>query len=181
MQADLVAQHIVDGIGGIGNKRLTDGMEEFFDISTAHTQQRTDHSAILRTDARKPVNARTIHQVHQQGLYRIVAVMSHTDRLGTKILAQLMEIAITQFAGSHLDAHLMQGGIVARIEMSPMDWDILFGTQLTDEGLVAIRLLATKVEIAMGCLDAIAQLFQYQQQGHAVSTTTERHDMQTVA
>ena len=79
------------------------------------------------------------------------------------------------------DSYLMQGGIRLRIEMCPMNRDILRVTELTDESLITVGLFATKVEIAMSGLEAISQTPQHHQQGHAIGAATEGHDMQTVA
>ena len=87
LQTEFVAENIGLQIGGVGDIGLTDGIEVSKDLLPADTKQRTDDVAISGTDARETMNACASQKIHEQGLHRIVAVMSHTDRLSTDIIA----------------------------------------------------------------------------------------------
>ena len=108
IQADLVAQHVGLKVGGVCDVILTDGIEILQDLLTADTEQGTDDMTVTGTDARQSMDACPTEEVHEQRLNGIVPMMGHADCLGTKIITQLIEITIAQFAGSHFNAYLMK-------------------------------------------------------------------------
>ena len=62
---------------------------------------------VSRTDACQSVNARTANKVHQESFYSIITMVSNTNLLRTNILSELLEILVSQLAGSHFYANLM--------------------------------------------------------------------------
>ena len=55
--------------------------------------------------------------VQQDGLHLVVAMVRHTDAAGCYVLAKLVEIAVTQRAGSHFDGYLMQFGVTICVKV----------------------------------------------------------------
>ena len=76
--------------------------------------------SVSRSDACQSVDARAPYQVDEECLHAVVAMMSHTDTLRLQVLDELFEIAVTQFASRHLDAYLMERGILFCIEVYAM-------------------------------------------------------------
>jgi hypothetical protein len=83
-------------------------------------------------------------------------MVGHTDAVCPDVLTELLKIAVTQFPRSHLDTDFMEGSIFSGVEVGTMQGDVVSLTKLGDKTLIAIGLFPTKVEIAMGRLDAIA-------------------------
>ena len=177
MQADLIAQGIILKISRVGHKVLSDGMEIFFNLLPTDTEQGAYNMAIDRPDARQTVNTRTAHQVHQQSFHGVIAVMRHTDGISPHVLPKLFEVAISQIAGSHLNANLVQGGIFPRVEMCQMEGNVLTLTKLSYEGLVTVGLFSSQVEVAMNSLQPVSKALEDEQQCHTVGTTANSHQV----
>ena len=107
-------------------------------------------------------------------------MMSHTYTLCPQVLAQRLKIAVTEFARSHLNAHLVDFGIRTGVEMNTVKKYAPLVAKSLDKSLVAVGLLATKLEVTMHSLDAIAQLLKDQQQRHTVGTTAECYKVQAL-
>ena len=86
-EADLVAENIIDEVGGVGDVVLADGIEVLEDVVTADAEQGTDNVAVAGTNACKTVDACTTEKVHEKGLDSVITMMGDTDGLGTDILA----------------------------------------------------------------------------------------------
>ena len=56
---------------------------------------------------------------------------------------------------------------------------IILLTEIFDELLVAVALVATQMEVAVGSLNAVACCQENAQQGDAVGSPAEGYDMQT--
>ena len=56
----------------------------------------------------------------------------------------------------------------------------MFLTEIFDEQFIAVALFTTQMEIAMSCLDTIAQITKDAQKRYAVGPTAERHNVNTV-
>jgi len=126
------------------------------------------------------VEAGAPDEVHENGLDLVVGMMGHTHGGGADVVAELTEIAIAQVAGGHLHTDMMEGGIGARVEVDDMEGDVLAGTQLAAELLVAVGLGATQPEVAMHGLDLIAQRPEGEQQSHAVGSSRQAHEIEAV-
>ena len=120
LQSDLVAHHIGDQVGTVCHIVLLLQRQILQNILTAHIEQRTQYVSVSRSDACQSVDARAPYQVDEECLHAVVAMMSHTDTLRLQVLDELLEIAITQFASRHLDAYLMERGILFCIEVYAM-------------------------------------------------------------
>ena len=76
-------------------------------------------------------------------------MMPHTNATGAHVLTKVFEMGVPQLARRHLNAHMMQPGITARVKMRQMQGDVKFLTQLLAKKLVPIRLFTAQAEIAM--------------------------------
>lgn len=85
--------------------------------------------------------------------------MGHADTLCLNITSEILEILITQVAGCHLDADLMQLGVSACVEMDDMEGDVVLVAERLGKGFVTMALVATQQEITMRGLHLITQLF----------------------
>ena len=177
LQADFIAHNVGYEVGAVGDIRLTSSIKKTDNLSASDIQQRTDNVTITRTDACQPVDAGAADKVHQQRLDGIVLMVGHADVLGTNILPQLLEIAVAQLAGCHLDAHLMHIGVSRCVKMNSVERHVLPLAKTDHKLLVAVGLITTQSEVTMSSLNLIAQLLQDEQQGYAVGTTTDRHDV----
>ena len=107
-------------------------------------------------------------------------MMSHTNSLCINGLQKLVKVMITQFSGSHFDAHTMHLCIGTSIEVNPMKRDVLILTKRFAKLFIAVAFIATKMKITMNSLKPVAQLLQYQQQAHAIGTTRKRNKIALV-
>jgi hypothetical protein len=96
-------------------------------------------------------------EIDEQCLNVVIAMMGHADAFSTDVLSQLLEVSVAEFAGSHLDAHLVEQGVGLRVEMNAMEWDILLLAHLRCKRLVAVAFCTSKVEIAMHRLYTVTQ------------------------
>ena len=137
--------------------------------------------AVARLYATQSAYASAAHKVKQDGLYAVVAMMCHTDAIGPNVATQTLEIVVAQTAGCHLDADMMERGVLACVEMDEVQRNAVSGTQSLAEVLVTIRLVATQTEIAMGSLHLNMPLGCHaahgKQQRHAVGTSRECGDV----
>ena len=62
-----------------------------------------------------------------------------------------------------------------------MKWYDLLLTEFFYECFITVALLTSQVEIAMCCLNTIAQILQNEQQRHTVCPTAQRYKMQSLA
>ena len=83
--------------------------------------------------------------------------MGNTYLNGSNIAPKLLEIAVTQLAGSHFNAHLVDVGISNCIEMTYMKRNALLVTKGYDELLVAVGLSAAQAKVAVDSLDLVAE------------------------
>jgi len=180
MKPDFVAHHIVDEVGAVGDKRLTALGKPLLDVVARDSQQGAQHLAVAGRHAGEAVEASAPDEVHENGLDLVVGMMGHAHGGGADVVAELTEIAVAQVAGGHLHTDMMEGGIGARVEVDDMEGDVLAGTQLAAELLVAVGLGTTQPEVAMHGLDLIAQRPEGEQQGHAVGSSRQAHEIEAV-
>ena len=87
-------------------------------------------------------------------------MVRHADAVSLQVLGQLGKVAIAQVASRHLDAHLVQLGILLGVEVDAAQGDAHLLAEVYAELLVAIALLTTQMKIAMGGRDVYAQRIQ---------------------
>src|SRR3712207_1224623 len=107
-------------------------------------------------------------------------MVCHAYTIGLEVGTQLLEVAIAQLARRHLDAHLVQGGIFARIEVGQMERHPMRHAEAPAEVFVSIRLASAQTEVAMHGLDVVAQRHKGTQERHAVGPSRERYEIPTV-
>lgn len=128
LQAELVACGISLKVCAVGDPRLLSGIKELHYLLAAHVEQRSNDAHLpsapfdstLRLHPRKSMDARSTDKVHQQCLSLVVAVVCHTDAVGTEVAGQIKEIAVPQVPCRRLNAlmvHLREGH---GVEMSYM-------------------------------------------------------------
>ena len=61
-----------------------------------------------------------------------------------------------------------------------MKFDVEFLTQILNEPFITVALLASKMEITMSGLDAVAKIAQDAQEYHTISPAAQRHNVKTV-
>ena len=67
-------------------------------------------------------------------------MVRHTDAAGCYVLAKLVEIAVTQCAGSHFDGYLMQFGVTLCVKVYSVQFDAHLLAQCFTEFLIAVAL-----------------------------------------
>ena len=128
------------------------------DVLAANTQQGADDSLALAPHACHSAQTSSAQEVEQKGFCLVVAMMSYGNTLCSSLLDLAFEPPIAQFACRHLDAHVVQQGKFAGVEMLYRERDIEFPAQSGNKGFVAVRLLATQVKVAVQSMQAVAQL-----------------------
>ena len=177
---DLVAQGIIFQIRGIGYVILFLLCQIVEHILSADAEQRSQDVAVLGSDGSESVHARTSEQVEQQGLHIVVTMVSHADAIGFDVFGELGEIAISQVACCHLDAHLVLFGIGKCIEVDAVQGNAFTFAQIHAELFVAITFFATEMEVTMGGLNRHADAFQDEQQGYAVCSSRKGNDIKAI-
>ena len=178
LQADLVALDVGHEVGAVRDVGPSETVEVADEVGAADAQQRAHHVALARFHARQPMDARPPDEVEEDGLHGVVAMMGHTDGLGPDSLPELAKVGVAQLACRHFDTDAMQLGVGARVEVGTVERDGQLVAQRLAEVLVAVGLVATQLEVAVDGLQAVAQVAQQQQQGHAVSATRQGDELQ---
>ena len=101
--------------------------------------------------------------------------MCHHDGFGTDVPAQLLEVAVAQFAGGKLDAHLMQGCIFPGVEMHTMERHAEPLAERDNKSLVAVGLVATQMKVAVDRLHRTSLLNHLEQQANTVCPPAQSH------
>ena len=138
-------------------------------------QEGTHHKTVAGTHRGKAGNARAPHQIQQQGLHTVVAVMRHGYRLGSVFPALRFEPVVAQLATSHLDREALFAGIALRIERYFIERYPECPSRLTGKIAVSQRFVASQIEIAMTGDTRIAQPRKHMQQRHRIGTATYPH------
>lgn len=175
VQPDAVAHSIALQIGAVGHKVLVDRRQIVQDVLAANTQQGADDSLALAPHACHSAQTSSAQEVEQKGFCLVVAMMSYGNTLCSSLLDLAFEPPIAQFACRHLDAHVVQQGKFAGVEMLYRESDIEFPAQSGNKGFVAVRLLATQVKVAVQSMQAVAQLVQHAQECHRIGSSTQGH------
>lgn len=137
---------MVEGIlGGIG-----------LNILASERQQRPHDTPLDGQDAAEAGEAGAAEQVDEEGFGCIIAMMGGEDGGIALGLEQLVEVAVTEVAGSLFDAEVMLGSIRTGVELGHMDWDAVAGSQLAHEMFVAVAVSRTEMEVAMGHGEGVA-------------------------
>ena len=84
-KSQLVSNDIGHEIGAVCNVGLPRLLKILFDLGTADTQQWAYDMSVTGTDACQAMNARTPHEVHEEGLYGVVLMMGYTDLNGSNV------------------------------------------------------------------------------------------------
>jgi hypothetical protein len=177
VKANLIALNVGHHIRTVSNINLLDRVEIREYLTARETKERSQNETIARLDALKSPDACTSYNIKQDGLDIVITMMSHEDALSIKSLAKLFEIVIAQFAGSHLDAYLMQGGILLSVEMNPVEGNPMSMAQGDTELLIALALLASQLEVAMDSINIIAHREHHAQQAYRISPTRKGEDI----
>ena len=175
MVAELVAGGIVLEVGGVGDVGLAFFLQVVLYVLSAHVEQGAEDVSVDGTDARHTPYASSAHQVHEHSLYIVIAVMCHHDGFGTDVPAQLLEVAVAQFAGGKLDAHLMQGCIFPGVEMHTMERHAEPLAERDNKSLVAVGLVATQMKVAVNRLHRTSLLNHLEQQANTVCPPAQSH------
>lgn len=176
-EPNLITHHIRDEVGSVDHVLLPKGIKVLENVGTADAEQRTHDVTVSRTDARQPVNACTANEVHQQRLDGIVAMVGNTNLTCTDILSQLLKVLVSKLAGSHLNAYLMNFGVIICCEMTYMKWNAPLLAKRNHELLIAVGLCSTKMEIAVDGLYLIAKTLENEQQSNAVGPAADCHEV----
>ena len=175
VQPELVAHELVLQVRAVSHIVLSQGRQILQNLRPAHAQERTHHFAVHGTDALQAVDARAPHQVEQERLHTVVAVMGHCHHLRPAGPEPFGKPAVTQFPRRHLDGNAPRSRIRLRIEVRHLQrYSQPFG-QVAHKPLVAHRLLPAEVKVTMSRLTRIPQLEQHPQQCHRVGPAAQRH------
>ena len=70
-------------------------------------------------------------------------MMGHADSIHIKVFTKLFKMVVAQFACGHLNAQLVQGGVLGGVEVHGMKSYAMFSAQVFAKSLVAKRLFTT--------------------------------------
>ena len=101
--------------------------------------------------------------------------MRHGNDRRSGVSAHLFEPRIAQLPCRHLQRNAVFTGIFRRRETGDMQLYPLFPAQPSYEGLVAVRLLAPQLEVAVSGHTPVPFLQQHLQQGHRVRAAAHCH------
>ena len=87
-------------------------------------------------------------------------MMCDGNEVGIERMAHFLKPSVSQLTCSHLKAYALLLFVSKRVEMLYMKWDAKLLAKLCYEHLVAIRLLASKMKVAMQGFDVSALLMQ---------------------
>ena len=154
--ADLVATIFKRSIGGVLDmvEGILGGIG--LNILASERQQRPHDTPLDGQDAAEAGEAGAAEQVDEEGFGCIIAMMGGEDGGIALELEQLVEVAVTEVAGSFLDAEAMLGSIGAGVEVGHMDCDTVTGSEPAHEPFVAVAVSRTEMEVAMGHGEGVA-------------------------
>ncbi len=181
VEAELVADDIGFCVGGVVDEGLALLAQPLLYVGAGEAEQRTDNIVPSRLYALKAAQTGAPQEVHQDGLHVVVAVMGHADGLCPEVVAQLLKPLIAEVAGRHLYTDVVEAGIVAGIEMGQVEGHIPRTTEVGNEGLVAVALFATKVEVAVHGLHPVVQALEHEQEAHAVGAAAEGYEVEGIS
>ena len=75
----------------------------------------------------------------------------------------------------------MEGSVFLGIEMDAMEGDGILLAEIDAESFISIRLFASQVEIAVASLYVVSHLVERQQQGNAIGTSRQCHEILAVS
>ena len=107
VKPQLIAHDVGHQIGAVGHEWLIPLYEPLLNVVTADAEQRAYHVAVAGLDARKAVQTGAPDEVHQNGFYGIILMVGYADGGCANVLEKLLEVAVAQLAGSHLDAYFV--------------------------------------------------------------------------
>ena len=98
-----------------------------------------------------------------------------------EVAAQAFKVIVAQIACRHLNALMVECGILASVEMHQMELHRELLAQRSAEILIAKRLLATQQKVAMYRFNPISQFLERQQQSHTIGSAGKCNEIERIA
>ena len=118
-------------------------------LASINAQQRTDNTARHRFYPCQSVNACATDYVHKKSFHNIVGMMSDGYDIRSMLDTNLLKPTVTELACRHFYRQLMLCCVLFCLEMNNFQRHRKLRAQRLHKRLVAVRLVATKMEIAM--------------------------------
>ncbi len=139
-------------------------------------EQRTDEGATLARDAAPSPQAGPAHEVQQQGLDHIVAVVGGGHRTDAEPKGHIAKPFSTGTAGQHLHGAVRRSAKSWHMQGGGLERDLLFTTPLTEPGLILFTDRAAQTVFCMGGHHRLAQLPEDMEHDHAVQPPAQRNE-----
>ena len=145
----------------------------FLYLGTREGQQRAHHDAIDGEYAVQAGKAGAAKQVEKESLVGVIAVMGCEQRRVAMFTTQTRKPVVSEPPSSILRAESMLTGILAGLELCHMYRHPVVAGKCPDKGFVAVAVVGTKVEVAVGNGIREAGRMHEVSQNYGVDTTAD--------
>ena len=141
-----------------------------------YRQKGSHHKTVAGTHRGESGNTRSPHQIEEQRLHTVVAMMSYGNSLRPILAALLFKPIVAQPTACHLNRQAVFPGVAQGVERNFVEGYAPFPHGIAREIAVAQRLLSPQIKIAMAGNTRISQPIQHVQQCHRISSTAHSHN-----
>ena len=154
---------------------LADFGQVIQDVPAAYGQQGAPDVAAQPVHSCQPLDACPSQQVQEKGLYLVVGMVGYGYHAALSPLALLLKPGVAQLSACHFDRAAMGLLPGCHVEVLHRQGYSKAGAEVAHELLVAHRLVAAQVEVAMRRMAMAVGFKQRTQQCHRVGPAAQCH------